>query len=69
MISLVPDWLKLTCFVVGAWFMLSVVVITPWIILGEVATRRNNRRNAETVRQAGAELVAEAERIANGLTS
>jgi hypothetical protein len=69
MISLVPDWVLLACMIVGAWFLLSVVVITPWIILGEIATRRNNRRNAETVRRAGAELVAEAERIVNGLPS
>jgi hypothetical protein len=69
MISFVPDWMFLVCVIVGAWFILSIVVITPWIILGEIATRRNNRRNAETVRRAGAELVAEAKRIANGLAS
>jgi hypothetical protein len=69
MISLVPDWVLLVCMIVGAWFLISVVIITPWIILGEIAMRRNSRRNAETVRRAGAELVAEAERIANGLTS
>jgi hypothetical protein len=69
MISLVPDWMLLVCMIVGAWLILSVLIIAPWIILGEIATRRNNRRNAETVRRAGAAVVAETERIANGLTS
>jgi hypothetical protein len=68
MISLIPDWMLLACMIVGAWFILSIFIITPWIILGAVS-RRRNERHAETVRQAGAELVAEAERIANGLTS
>lgn len=64
----IPAWLSLTCGIVGAWFMLSIIIVAPLIILSAVS-RRRERRNAESVRRAGAELVAEAERIANGLAS
>jgi uncharacterized membrane protein len=63
MITAIPDWLVLICAVVGAWFLISVAVITPFIILNAVTRRHDRQRDAETVRRAGAALVAEAERV------
>jgi uncharacterized membrane protein len=64
----IPGWLSLTCGIVGAWVLISVIIVTPLIILGAVS-RRRDQRNAETVRRASAALVTEAERIANGHAS
>jgi hypothetical protein len=67
-ITVIPDWLFLTCAIVGAWFLASVIIVTPLIILG-AASQRRDRHNAEIVRRAGEQLAAEAERIANGQAS
>jgi hypothetical protein len=48
MITAIPDWLFLTCAIVGAWFLISVIIITPFIILSAV-TRRHDRRVADAV--------------------
>ena len=64
----IPDWLVLTCAVVGALFILNVIIVAPIAILASIEQRRERRRDA-AVRRAGAELAVAAERIANGLPS
>jgi len=44
----IPDWLSLTCGIVGAWFLLSVIIITPFCILSALG-RRRDRRVADAV--------------------